>query len=281
MPLLNYVDTGGYRQLDETQCRAAGRLLADEYRSATPFPHVVIDDFIDDAVLRAIVRDFPRPAGHTLFTRNQERLKYQYHPQDCSGLPTRNLFAELNSQAFLGFLAEMTGISGLIADAYYTGAGLHETVPPGHLGIHADFNRHERMGVERRLNLLIYLNDDWDTSYGGALELWDRAMTGCVTRVSPILGRAVIFTTDLDSFHGHPDPLACPEGRSRRSIATYYYAVPAATQFTIERTTNFRRRPGSSDQRDWKVLFHHLAQDWTPPIFRRGRRRARPPLPPR
>jgi len=272
MALLNYVDSGGYRQLDEAQCRSAGKLLADSYRSASPFPHIVIDDFVDRDVLQAIVRDFPQPNGTLPFARAQERLKHQYHPKDCAGLATRNLFAELNSQAFLAFLAEMTGIQGLIADAYYTGAGLHETLRGGHLGIHADFNRHEVMNVERRLNLLIYLNEDWDDSYGGALELWDRGMTGCADRISPVLGRAVIFTTNLDSFHGHPDPLTCPPGRSRRSIATYYYAVPEQTAFAVDRTTTFRQRPRSNDQRDWKVLLHHLAQDWTPPALRRGRR---------
>lgn len=273
MALLTFEDRDGYRAFDEVECRTAGAALAEQYRSASPFPHVVIDDFLCLDVLRAVVSDFPEPRNHIEFARNQERLKHQYHPGDCTGLPVRNLFAELNSQAFLVFLTEMTGMKGLISDPYYFGAGLHETRPGGHLGIHADFNRHGKMNVERRLNLLIYLNEDWQNSYGGALELWNRAMTDCVVSVAPLMGRAVIFTTDLDSFHGHPDPLACPPDRSRRSIATYYYAAPEIS-VGVDRMTNFQQRPKSRDKRDWAVLLHHLAQDWTPPALRRGRRPA-------
>ena len=275
MPLLTLRDADGYRAFDEAECRAAGRDLADRYRRADPFPHVVIDDFVDAELLRDVVRHFPVPDAALTFARSQERLKYQFHPQACRGLTTRNLFAELNSQAFMGFLAEMTGMSGLVADAYYAGAGLHETRAGGHLGIHADFNRHETMNLERRLNLLIYLNEDWEDDYGGALELWDRAMTACAVRVIPKMGRAVVFTTDLYSFHGHPDPLTCPPDRARRSIATYYYRTPADTVFTVDRTTNFRSRPHSTDKRDWKVMLHHFAQDWVPPALQRGRRGGR------
>jgi Rps23 Pro-64 3,4-dihydroxylase Tpa1-like proline 4-hydroxylase len=268
MPVLEMRDRGGWLGLDEAACRAAGRALADRYRTADPFPHVVIDDLIDPSLLRQVVRDFPTSEGVTASDREQERLKRQFHPQDCRGAVTRNLFAELNSQAFLGFLAELTGLSGLIADPYYAGAGLHQTSRGGHLGIHADFNRHEIMNVERRLNLLVYLNDDWDESYGGALELWDRNMTGCRVRTYPVLGRAVIFATDLDSYHGHPDPLGCPPDRARRSLATYYYRAPEAGAFDIQRTTNFRKRPGTGDKRDWRIMLHHLANDWSPPVLR-------------
>ena len=269
MAFLNLSNSGGYLSLDEAQCREAGRSCAERYRNADPFPHIVIDDFMDAGLLRQIIRDFPESAGKFHFMRDQERLKYQFHPQECTGLAVRNLFAELNSQAFLTFLTEMTGIGGLIADPYFSGAGLHETKRGGHLSIHADFNRHHVMNVERRLNLLIYLNEDWDESYGGALELWDRDMAACREKVLPALGRAVIFTTDLDSYHGHPDPLSCPEGRSRRSIATYYYAVPEGAWKAPDRTTNFRSRPNSADKRDWEVMLDHLLREWAPPVLQR------------
>src|SRR4029077_6346348 len=111
---------------------------------------------------------------------------------------TRNLFAELNSQAFLGFLEEMTGMRGLVSDPYYEGGGLHETKRGGHLGVHADFNAHDKLRLERKINLLIYLNEEWDPAYGGRLELWDRQMKDCAVRVEPVFGRAVIFNTALD-----------------------------------------------------------------------------------
>lgn len=269
MAFLNLMDSGGYLGFDEAACRAAGTECAERYQNADPFPHIVLDDFIDVALLRQVLSGFPDSRGKFHFMRDQERLKYQYHPQECAGLAVRNLFAELNSQAFLTFLSEMTGIQGLIADPYFNGAGLHETKRGGHLSIHADFNRHHIMNVERRLNLLIYLNEDWDESYGGALELWDREMVACRQKIQPVLGRAVVFTTDLSSYHGHPDPLTCPESRSRRSIATYYYAVPDGAWHTHDRTTNFRPRPKSGDKRDWEVMLDHLVREWAPPVLQR------------
>ena len=264
----------GYFALDADECLQLGRSLSGKYQDASPFPHIVIEDFLEPSVLQAVLADFPSSKNKAFFDRDQERLKFQYSPQEVSSGPVRNLFAELNSQPFLRFLEEMTGIQGLISDPYYEGGGLHETKRGGHLGVHADFNIHGRLKLERRLNLLVYLNEDWDESFGGELELWDRAMNKCMVRVKPEFGRAVIFNTDLDSFHGHPDPLNCPPERSRRSIATYYYtAVEDGLSSLPQRTTNFRRRPGSGDKTDWKIRRHHFINDWIPPKLQRIARR--------
>lgn len=272
MALLEFFDLGGYRCLDVEQCREAGRRLAEEYRSNDPFPHVAIEELFDPDLLRQVVDEFPDNSERSYFSREQERLKFQVRPDECRGAVTRALFAELNSVAFLTFLSEMTGIEGLIADPYFAGAGLHETRKGGHLGIHADFPSHEVMHLDRRLNLLVYLNDEWEEGFGGALELWDRKMRQRRKSISPLMARAVIFSTDRDTFHGHPDPLACPEGRSRRSIATYYYTAPApVSRPALERTTDFRPRPGTPDKRDWQVMIHHLKADWMPPILQRWR----------
>jgi 2OG-Fe(II) oxygenase superfamily len=148
--------------------------------------------------------------------------------------------------------------------------GLHETKPGGHLSVHADFNLHQKLGLIRQLNLLLYLNDDWSPEFGGNLELWDRGMQACEVAVAPELGRAVVFTTALDSFHGHPDPLTCPPDRSRRSMALYYYTAPTDGLADVPlRTTQFQIRPGSGDKTDWKVKTQHMVNDWVPLAVRR------------
>lgn len=271
MAVLSFSDLGGYHSLDLDRCRESGRALASTYRSNHPYPHIAIDDLIDRDLLDRVVAEFPDNASRACFERDQERLKFQVRPDECNGPVTRALFAELNSMPFLTFLSEMTGIEGLVADPYFAGAGLHEIMPGGHLGIHADFPRHERMHLDRRLNLLIYLNADWDEAYGGALELWDRAMTRRCRAIMPVMARAVIFNTEPDTFHGHPEPLSCPADRSRRSIATYYYTAPVPSQSRYERTTDFRPRPGTDDKRDWQIMLHHLKADWVPPILQRRR----------
>jgi hypothetical protein len=115
----------------------------------------------------------------------------------------------------------------------------------GHLKVHADFNRHPKTELERRLNVLIYLNRDWKDEYGGAFELWNEDMTRCETKVMPYFNRCVVFSTTSRSFHGHPEPLECPEDRTRKSLALYYYTKdrPAAEK-RWEHNTLFKARPG-------------------------------------
>lgn len=263
--VLGLTAAGGYLHFDRAQCVAEGAARAAEYQSATPFPHIVMDDFIDADVLRRVLAEFPGRDGRHFFDRQQERFKYQFDPNTVEAPLIRNLLAELNGEPFLAFLSAMTGIEGLISDPYYSGGGLHETLSGGHLSVHADFNIHDQMKVERRLNLLIYLNEDWPPEYGGELELWDKKMRKAAKSISPIMARAVVFNTTLQSFHGQPDPVRCPPDRSRRSIATYYYtALPAQTALPA-RTTTFQQRPGSGDKADWRVRYGHFVQDWVPP----------------
>jgi len=270
MPILDLKETGGYLHFDREQCVSAGSERAVQYQSAEPFPHIVMDDFVDPNVLRRVLDEFPARDGREFFDRDQERFKFQFDPNTVGSGVIRNLLAELNGEPFLAFLAAMTGIDGLISDAYYSGGGLHETLSGGHLGVHADFNIHKEMQVERRLNLLIYLNEDWPEDYGGHLELWDKKMRKAAHRILPVMARAVVFSTTLQSFHGQPDPVSCPPDRSRRSIATYYYtALPAEVSDVPKRTTTFQTRPNSSDRTDWAVRYRHFVRDWVPPRLQR------------
>ncbi len=263
-------DRGGYLVFDKEECQRAGRRLHEQYVHARCFPHIVLSDLVHPELLRRVAREFPASDGHAAFNRSQERLKYQYPPRYWMGPATHNLFAELNSDAFVTFLEEMTGIQGLIVDPTYAGGGLHETKSGGHLSVHADFNINDHLKVIRQLNLLIYLNDDWPDEYGGHLELWNRSMTACEVRVPPTLGRSVVFTTTLDSYHGQPNPVSCPPDRSRRSMALYYYkATEEGLASLPRRTTNFQARPGSGDKTDWRIRRFHLVNDWVPPIIRR------------
>lgn len=266
MAILNPKDVDGYICFDEAEAKAAGEALAERYQSAEPFPHIVMEDFLPADFLRGLLPEFPGQEGKEFFDREQERFKMQYQPAEIPGRRLRNLVIELNSPAVLRFLQAMTGIKGLIADPYYLGGGLHETKSGGHLGVHADFNLHKPLKLERRLNLLVYLNDDWPADYGGDLELWDKKMEHCCHRISPVLARAVVFNTSLDSYHGQPDPVKCPPDRSRRSIATYYYTAHAEGVDKLpDRTTVFKARKGTGDQEDRRVQFDHILRDWMPP----------------
>jgi len=200
--------------------------LRDAYASARPFPHAVLDGLFPDELLDGVLADFPG-AGDSAWSRfdnPQERKLGNYRRLlETSDRIQRFLFA-LNSPEMLEFLETMTGIEGLIPDPYFGGGALHQIVRGGFLKVHADFNWHPKLKLDRRLNVLIYLNRDWKDQYGGALELWDRGMTGPEKSVLPVFNRTVVFSTTDFSYHGHPHPLACPEAMTRKSVSLYYYS---------------------------------------------------------
>jgi hypothetical protein len=174
----------------------------------------------------------------------------------------------------LKFVEAVTGISGLLPDPEYNGGGYHETKTGGHLSVHADFNLNQRLRILRRVNVLIYLNKDWKDEYGGNLELWSKDMKARVKSVKPIFNRCVIFGTGADIFHGHPDPLSTPDGKSRRSIALYYYtASDAIVDEHRYHSTIFQVRPNSTDKAERKHFFRDLLNDLTPPLAKRAFRK--------
>jgi hypothetical protein len=257
------------------------RALAPEarvaYATAKPYPHVVLDDFFDPALLDMILAEFPKP-GQIPWQRfdNEREIKLASARDASFGSVTRLLFYHLNSISFLEFLSEVTGIPNLISDPSLEGGGLHQIVRGGKLGLHADFNKHRGYGLDRRLNVLLYLNKDWRAEYGGNLELWDRDMKRCEARVLPIFNRVMIFGTTDFTYHGHPDPLQCPEEMTRKSMALYYFSNGRpAEEISGEHSTIFRAR----NQGDFRPTFSQkvrgIARDLLPPLiarqFRRGR----------
>ncbi len=247
--------------------------LAEKYRvsfgTALPFRHVVIDDFLPTDVLRDVVNAFPKPGDSDWqrFDAGQE-VKLALADETLMPTPLRHILQQFNSSPFIDFLEDLTTIAGLLPDPHLVGGGLHQIVRGGFLKVHADFNRHRRLGVDRRLNVLLYLNEDWDESWGGHLELWDRDMTRVVHRVAPLFNRFVVFATTDYSYHGHPDPLRSPEGVTRRSLAWYYYTNGRpADEVSPDHTTLFRARPGEAFRPTGLARAQDIARRSTPPIL--------------
>lgn len=237
--------------LDEDTAFALGQARMDEYAFAEPFAHAVMDDFLPVEMTEALLAHFPAdPRAHDkVYEKGYGGThKRQISPYDCDAY-LRSAFAFFNSAQFIRFIEGITNIQGLIPDPYFSGGGLHETSSGGLLGIHADFQVNEGLQLFRRVNVLIYLNKDWQDAYGGKLELWDKAMTQKVVDVAPIFNRCVIFNTDADSFHGHPDPLTTPADITRKSIALYYYkAQTIQNQSGESRHTLYVARPHDDDK---------------------------------
>jgi hypothetical protein len=246
-----------------------------DYASAKPFPHVVFDDFFDPNLVDLILEEFPKPKQiNWQKFDNAAEIKLASAAEASFGPMTRLFLYHLNSVTFLEFLSGVTGIENLISDPHFEGGGLHQIVRGGKLGVHADFNKHRDYGLDRRLNLLLYLNKDWREEYGGGLELWNRDMSRCESKVLPIFNRMMIFGTTDFTYHGHPDPLQCPEGMTRKSLALYYFSNGRPSEeVSGEHSTLFRAR----DERDLrptvKQRVSRIAGDFLPPILIRQLRR--------
>ena len=217
-------------------------VLAKNFAEAEPFPHVVIDDALALGAPE-LAGAFPDPeweGWHRYVDANQHR-KMVCSDIDAIPGPFRGLVGELNGPRFLRFLEKVSGIPDLLPDPYLEGGGLHCSGPGGVLTTHTDFHV-SRLGLYRRLNLLLYLNESWEQDWGGCLELYAPGADGPGSKprrtVVPEWGTCVIFRTDHRSPHGFTKPIA--DGRWRRSVALYYYTAAEAQSFSGDHNTYWR-----------------------------------------
>jgi hypothetical protein len=246
------------------------------YKNADPFPSIYFDNFFNPEFLHAVLEEFPdlsKKPELKFNDANQVKLaskgEYRFGPQ------TKDFMHFLNSQPFLEFLTLLTGIQNLIPDPYFDGGGCHQILPGGMLKIHADFNKHPKTHLDRRINVLVYLNENWDESYGGHFELWDKEMKEAKAKILPLFNRMAIFSTTSTSYHGHPNPLTCPPDRSRRSLALYYYTNGRPEEEVIDgietHNTIFRNRPEDKTGLNLKEAIRLI----TPPIILEGIKKLR------
>lgn len=227
---------------------------SEQYNLADPFPHISIDQFADDRKLHNVLQDFPKPGDLKWWSYdNNFEKKLAFDKVHELHYSIKHILCEMNSAPFLEFLEKLTGIQGLVSDPHYIGGGLHQIPGPspgkagGKLDIHADFNWHKRLQLDRRLNVILYLNKFWLDEYGGHLELWDEKMTACQKKILPVFNRMVCFNTTDFSYHGHPHPLSCPEGTTRKSLALYYYSNGRPDhEKTTAHSTLYKRLPSEA-----------------------------------
>jgi 2OG-Fe(II) oxygenase superfamily len=233
--------------LDREKLLEVARTNRGRYATAEPFPHIVLDGLFPEEALNGVLREFPEPESPVWKEyKNYHEGKLETQGEGNIGVFTSLLLYQFNSAPFLQFLEELTGIKNIMPDPYFYGGGLHQIPRGGKLGIHADFSRHGMLPLDRRLNVLIYLNREWKDEYGGHLELWARDMSRCVQKVLPIYNRTVVFSITDWAFHGHPEALTCPEGMTRKSIALYYFTNgrPPGETRPDKLSTQFEQRPG-------------------------------------
>jgi len=209
------------------------------FSQSRPFRYVVIDEFFEEGAIEYLHSLFPGSEEdvwkspdniHTVKKKVLKKGPYGIKEQSLDG-EARQCLRYLNSGTFVKFLGELTGIKGLCPDPYLHEGGFHLSGNGSKLDIHADYSHHDVLGLERRLNVLIYLNKDWDTAnFGGELKLYDAYLCEFAS-IAPTYNRVVIFETNLRTYHGFPSPINLSseykeKHQGRKSVAMYYYSIP-------------------------------------------------------
>ena len=210
--------------------------LNAQFLSAEPFNYIVIDNFLDQILVKDIELElrtmdpsnwYDKRTDFRHINNEQDTVvqakKIALNIRDQIPEKTNTVISLFESPEMLKFIESVTGIERLQTDPYMIGGGVHKTNRGGHLSIHSDFNIHPQTQKHRRVNALLYLNSNWKPEYGGELELWNKEMTQCVKSVEPISNRLIIFRIRDDAFHGSPNTWQGPETYSRLSLAFYYY----------------------------------------------------------
>jgi Rps23 Pro-64 3,4-dihydroxylase Tpa1-like proline 4-hydroxylase len=203
--------------------------MINGYKNSKPFNFTVIDNFLMEDQIKPILADVKQleisNADYKFYDGKWELNKYAFNKNLGNNLTS--VFEYLVGNEFIDYLEKLTGITGIIRnDLTLKGAGVHKILKDGFLKVHTDFNTYESKEygqLDRRINLLIYLNPNWKDEYNGHLLLCDKFSQKINYKISPLLNRCVIFNTTKNSLHGHPEPLNVPDNICRESIAIYYY----------------------------------------------------------
>jgi hypothetical protein len=200
----------------------------DNFGKKPPFDYVVIDDFFKKEFAETLSNEFPSYDSETWHGYdNPIEVKKVCNNWNLFPKNTYSTFSYFNSEEWLKYLSlKLTDGKSLFADSGLNGGGWHAHKRGGKLNTHLDYSLHPKLGLQRKLNIIIYMNPNWKEEWGGALGLWGNESIekpgDLVVSVWNKFNRAVIFDTTQNSWHGLPEPLACPASEARQSLAAYF-----------------------------------------------------------
>jgi len=235
--------------------------LREKFINAKPFSYVVIDNFLKEEYVEELYNNYPEIDDNWHQYNNPLEVKYAYDNLNIMSDPYKNFLYYLNSDIFINELKDITGIYNLEYDPYLHGAGIHAMPNNGRLHMHLDYEKHPYSGKERRLNLIYFLNKEWDTEWGGKLEFWDNELLTTLTNnkinesiidkkihIEPKYNRAVFFKTNDISWHGIPEIINCPKNILRKSVACYWVSDLTNNKTYYRPKARFIKRPWETDE---------------------------------
>ena len=206
-----------------------------DYGSNPPFDFVVIDDFFQFDFALRLSEEFPKFESQIWHGYNNPlEIKKICNNWNAFKENTYKAFFYLNSAEFLDFLSvHILSGNKVFADNGLHGGGLHIHKKGGKLNTHLDYSIHPKLKLQRKLNIIVYLNQNWKEEGGGALGFWGNESSekpgDLITSVWSKFNRAVIFDTTQNSWHGLPNPLDCPSEETRKSMAAYFLCEPSVS----------------------------------------------------
>ena len=199
--------------------------LHQQFIKAEPFEHIIIPNFLNLDFIKQISDHFPKVNDKWYHYNNPIEVKFAYDNiyqlEEC----IKNYFNLLSTEEITKVFRKITDIKDLEFDPYLHGAGLHAHPQNGRLNMHLDYEKHPHTNKQRRLNLILYLNEEWSPEWNGHTELWNQDMTKCVVKSPVKFNTCLIFKTNEISWHGLPEKIQCPDEIMRKSLA-YYYISP-------------------------------------------------------
>jgi len=263
--------------------------IKNEFNKALPFKYVVIDNFLDKSVSEKVFQNFPEIDENWHSYYNPIEVKFANDDINKLNSSIKNIFYALSTHQITKVFSDLTNIKELEYDPCLHGAGLHAHSRNGRLGMHLDYEKHPILNKTRQLNIILYLSKDWDKSWNGATEFWDKEMKECITKIDIKFNRAVIFQTNEISWHGLPELIKCPENVFRKSLA-YYYLSPVVTKPSKSKfggdvigyrtKAAFIKRPSDPDLEQMKKLYKirpyrritkddmdNIWPEWDPSVF--------------
>ena len=189
----------------------------------------MIDDFFETEFAEELLREFPSFDPNLARNELGEVRGKAVNTKIREISPAyKRLYGIIGSQPFLDLISRLSGIPDLILDPKMYGGGTHENLHGQDLDVHVDFNYDESQDLHRRLNLIVYLNKDWKTEWGGAIEIHSNPRDpehNEIKAYDPLFNRAVMFETNEISWHGFPriELPADKRNLSRKSISIYLY----------------------------------------------------------
>jgi len=203
--------------------------LSKEFLHQKPFNYVVIDNFFTEEFANAIVKDLPVNYEENVDGKYDNVIEKKRTIQNWLKFKKNvyKAFFHLLDYEFVNNLRTLTNQQKLVADYGLHGGGIHMHQAGDYLNVHFDYDIHPKLDLKRKLNLIVYMNPDWQESWGGNLGLWShneetQQPKDIIESITPLFNRAVIFDTTQNSWHGVTEGIFSPEGQYRKSLAAYY-----------------------------------------------------------